>query len=101
MATTKKWDLSASDYFRRIKCFASALDSAGIPLRDDKTIAYLLVGLSSDYDSFVTSMTTRSDALTLDDVFVHLTSFEARQLQHQAEMQLHVGASANFAGHGG
>ena len=101
LATTKKRDLSASDYFRRIKGLASALASAGTPLRDDETIAYLLAGLGSDYDPFVTSMTTRSEALTLDDVFAHLMSFEARQLQHQAEMQLNVGASAYFAGRGG
>ena len=49
-------------------------------------IAYLLASLDSDYDPFVTSMTTKSEALTFDDVFAHLMASEARQLQHQAEL---------------
>lgn len=101
LATTKKRDLSASNYFRKVKGLASELAAAGAPLRDDEVIAYLLVGLGSDYDPFVTSITTKSEALILDDVYAHLMSFEARQLQHQAEMRLNIGSSANFAGRGG
>ena len=81
LATSKKCDLSAADYFCKIK----GLAAAGSAFRDDDVIAYLLAGLGSNYDPFVTSMTTKSEAITLDDVFAHLMAFEARQLQHQAE----------------
>lgn len=101
LATTKKRDMSAADYFRKIKGYASALAAADAPLRDDEIIAYLLAGLGSDYDPFVTSITTKTEALSLDDVYAHLLAFESRQLQHNAEMRLNVGASANFAGRGG
>ena len=76
----------------------AAVDSA---LRDDDMIAYLLAGLGPNYDTFVTSMTTKSEALTLDDVFAHLMAFKARQLQHQAELQLNSGSSVNYVGCGG
>ena len=75
-------NLPAADYFCKIKVLAAA-NSA---LQDDDVITYLLVGLGPDYDPFITSMTTKSEALTLDDVFTHLMEFEARQLQHQAEI---------------
>ena len=101
LATTKKRDLSAAAYFRKIKGLASELAAAGSALRDDEVIAYLLAGLGPEYDPFVTSMTTKSEPLTLDDVFAHLMAFEARQLQHQAELQLPHGSSANYAGRGG
>jgi hypothetical protein len=102
LATSKKRDLSAVDYFRKIKGLATELAAANAPLRDDEVIAYLLAGLPAEYDSFVTSMTTKSEPLTLDDVFAHLMAFEARQLQHQTELQLHNhGSSANYAGRGG
>jgi hypothetical protein len=101
LANMKKQVLSAADYFRKIKGFAVELAAAETPLRDDEIIAYLLAGLGSDYDSFVTSMTTKTEAPSLDDVYSHLLAFEARQLQRQAEVRLHVGASANFAGRGG
>ena len=78
LATTKKRDLSAADYFRKIKSLASELATADAPLRDDEIIAYLLAGLPPDYDPFITSMTTKSEPLTLDDVYSHLLAFEAR-----------------------
>ncbi|KAK4415341.1 hypothetical protein Salat_2641500 [Sesamum alatum] len=100
LATTKKLDLSAADYFRKIKGLSSEMAAAGNALRDDEVIAYLLAGLGPDYDPFVTSMTTKREPLTLDEVYSHLASFEARQLRHQTEMQLNPTSSANFAGRG-
>ena len=101
LATTKKRDLSAADFFRKITGLATELAAAGAPLRDEEVLAYLFAGLPAAYDPFVTAMTTKSEALSLDDVFAHLVTFEARQLQHQAEFQLQFGTSANFAGRGG
>ena len=80
---------------------ATELAAAGFALWDDDVIAYLLVGLGPEYDPFVTPMTTKSDALTLDAVFAHLMTFEARQLQHQAELQLNPRSLTNYAGRGG
>jgi hypothetical protein len=62
---------------------------------------YLLAGLPADYDPFVTSLTTRSDHLTLDDVYAHLMAFEARQLKHEADQQPAYASSANYTGRGG
>lgn len=101
LATTKKHGLSAADYFRKIKNLAIEMAAADVPLRDDEVIAYLLAGLGADYDAFVTSMTTKCETLSLDDVYAYLMVFEARQSQHQAEMQLHTGSSVNYAGRGG
>jgi hypothetical protein len=70
-------------------------------MKDYEVIAYLLAGLPTEYDSFVTSMTTKNEPLTLDDAFMYLMAYEACQLQHQIELQLHHGTSANYAGHGG
>jgi hypothetical protein len=64
-------------------------------------IVYLLAGLPADYDPFVTSLTTRSDHLTLDDVYAHLMAFEARQLKHEADQQPAYASSANYTGRGG
>lgn len=42
LATTKKRDMPAADYFRKIKGYASELAAADAPLCDDEIIAYLL-----------------------------------------------------------
>ena len=62
---------------------ATELAVAGGASRDEDVITYLLVGLDPNYDPFVTLMTTKSEALMLDDVFAHLIAFEVRQLQNQ------------------
>jgi hypothetical protein len=101
LATTKKRDSTAADYYRKITGLANELAAAGAPLQDDEVLSYLLAGLPAEYDPFVTSITTKTDPLSLDDVFAHLMAFEARQLQHQAEIQLNTGMSANYVGRGG
>jgi hypothetical protein len=99
LTTTKKRNLPAATYFIKIKELASKLAAADAPLRDDEVVAYPLAGLGSDYDPFVTSMTTKNEALSLDEVYAHLLS--SRQLQHQAEAHLNIRASANVAGRDG
>lgn len=82
LATSNKLDLTAADYFCKIKGLATEMAVADAPLRDDEVIAYLLAGLPVEYDPFVTSMTTKGDSLSLDDVYAYLMAFEARQLTH-------------------
>jgi hypothetical protein len=100
LATTKKRDLSADDYFYKIKNLADEMATADAALHDDEIVAYLLAGLGIDYDPFVTSMTTKSEHLTLYEVYGDLVSYEARQLQHQADARLHIGNTANYASRG-
>jgi hypothetical protein len=101
LATAKKRDSTAADYYHKITGLANELAAAGAPLQDDEVLSYLLVGLPAEYDLFVTSITSKTDPLTLDDVFAHLMAFEARQLQHQTEIQLNTDMSANYVGRGG
>jgi hypothetical protein len=100
LVTTKKHGLTAADYYHKITGLANELAAANAPMKDDEVIAYLLVGLPIEYDSFVTSMTTKHEPLTLDDVFTYLMAYEAHQLQHQTELQLHHDTWANYAGRG-
>jgi hypothetical protein len=101
LATSNKLDLTAADYFCKIKGLATEMVAADALLRDDEVIAYLLAGLPVEYDPFVTSMTTKGDSLLLDDVYAYLMAFEARQLTHQTTHQLALGSSANYVSRGG
>jgi hypothetical protein len=77
LATSRQHELSVADFFRKITGLANELTVADAPLRDEEVHAYLLVGLPVEYDPFVTSMMTKSEAVSLDDVFAHLVAFEA------------------------
>jgi hypothetical protein len=43
--------------------------AAGKPLEDENFIAYLLDGLDNDYNSFIENVSTRSDPLSVSDVY--------------------------------
>jgi hypothetical protein len=47
-------------------------------LNDFESISYLLAGLGSEYDLFVTSITTRLDPLSFDEIYGHLLAHEMR-----------------------
>lgn len=78
LANIKKRDTPAADYFNKVKRLAGTLASIGKPLRDEEFISFLLAGLNEDCDSLVTSMTTRVDPISINDMFAYLLSHELR-----------------------
>lgn len=103
LATIKKKDSSAPDYYRKVKGLASTLAAVGTPLRDDEIISYLLAGLEPEYDSFVTSTVASAATITLDDLYAQFLAFEGHLQQRRAtelQQQQFGASSANFARHG-
>jgi hypothetical protein len=50
-------------WFRsKIKNLAAEMAAAEAALKDDEVISYLLAGLPSDYDPFLTAMTTKNES---------------------------------------
>jgi hypothetical protein len=86
LATARKCGLSIGDFFHKITELAAELAAADAPLSDEEVLTYLLTRHTTDDDSFITSMTTKTDALSLDDVFGHLVTFETRKLQHLVDL---------------
>jgi hypothetical protein len=76
-----------------------ALAVVGQPLNGFEIVSFLLAGLRSDFDPFVTSVTTRAEPLFVDEIYGHLLSHEMRLEQHQASLDLSV-AGANVATRG-
>jgi len=81
LATLKKGASSIADYFQRVQTLAHTLAAIDQPLKDSELISYLLAGLGSDYDPLITSITTRIDPITLDELFGYLLTHEQR-LEH-------------------
>ena len=51
------------------------------PLNDFEIVSFLLAGIGSNYDSFVTLVTTRVDPLSIEELYGHLLAHEL-QLEH-------------------
>jgi hypothetical protein len=101
LATLKKNDLSTIDYYNHIKSLTNTLTAAGAPLRDDEIIAYMLTCLSEEYDSLMTSVTTRAEPMSLSDIYTTLVSFENHLLCCTGGADTRAGPGVNFASHGG
>jgi hypothetical protein len=91
LTSAKKKGTPPANYFWQMKTLADTLIAIGQPLHPDETIVYILSSLGPDYDTLVTSLTTRNDELTLDEVYAHLLSFEHRHGLHDAETTLAMG----------
>lgn len=70
--------LSMSDYIQKKRSIADNLAAVAKPISDSDLASSLLSGLGSDYEAFITSMTTHLDPLSIDD----LTSFLLFQEVH-------------------
>ncbi|KAF5475573.1 hypothetical protein F2P56_007367 [Juglans regia] len=82
LATLKKGSESISSYFNKARTLAASMGAAGQPLSDSEFTVYLLAGLGTDFDSLVTSLTTRADPLSPHQIYSYLLNHESR-LAHQ------------------
>ena len=96
LATLKKGNSSIADYIHKFTTLVDTLAATAHALNDFEINSFLLASLGSEYDSFVTSVTTRVDPFSIDELYRHLLGRELL-LEHQhltIDLQL---AGANFA----
>jgi hypothetical protein len=86
LATVKKGKNSITEYFQTIKTLNDTLAVVGQPLK----------GLGSECDPFVTSVTTRVDPLSSDELYRHLLAYEMRIEQQLPSIDL-TQPSANIS----
>lgn len=56
--------------------------AAGCPLPPTEIVPYILANLGNEYDALTSSVTTRLDLISLDDLLGHLLAHEAHMLHH-------------------
>ena len=69
LSSTKKGSMTATEYFTKMKNLGDEMAAAGRPLKDDEIVEYILAGLDEDFTPFVSSLLTRVEPLSLDDLF--------------------------------
>jgi len=74
LATLKKGSSSIADYYHTFQTLCDSLAVVGQPLNGFENVSFLLAGLGSDFDPFVTSITTRAEPLSVDEIYGHLLS---------------------------
>jgi hypothetical protein len=76
LATTKKNQMTVSDYYTNMCQFTDDLAVSGTPLHDDELVVYLLVGLDEDYNLIFTAVVTYVDPISPSELYAKLLSFE-------------------------
>ncbi|XP_068499587.1 uncharacterized protein [Phaseolus vulgaris] len=89
---TPKNDKTITTYITNIKKIAYSLVVVGSPLSTTDHVDVILDGLSADYDGFITSILSRQDPYTVDDLEALLLAqeerFEKHKLAHDSILQV-------------
>jgi hypothetical protein len=99
LATLRKGNMSITEYFEKFTGLADILAAVEQPLNDFDHVSFLLAGLNSDYDSFVTSVTTRVDPISIEELYGHLLAHENRIEHNNSAPDLSL-SGVNFASKG-
>lgn len=85
LSTTRKGDLSVTEYIGKMKTLADEMSSAGKPLDDEEMMSYILPGLDDDYEPVVSTLVGKAEAVPVAEIYTQLLSFESRaKLRQQA-----------------
>jgi hypothetical protein len=90
LATLKKGAQSISAYFQKAQGFSHLLAAIGKPVDASELVSNILAGLGPDYDPLVTSVTTRQDSISLNDLYGYMLSYESRLEQHKSAIDLNI-----------
>ncbi|KAF5468437.1 hypothetical protein F2P56_012587 [Juglans regia] len=72
------------------------MSAAGSPLTPAEFLSYLLASLNSEYDAFVTSVTTRLEPFSTEELYSLLLTYESR-LSHNNHLPSSFNPSANIS----
>ena len=78
LTTTKKGNMLITDYVAKMKGFADEMAAVGKSLDDEELVAHICNGLDAEYNSVVTSITARTDSISIPEFYAQLLSFETR-----------------------
>lgn len=87
--------MTANDYFLSIKQMAHELALAGQPFKNDDIITYVLASLGQEYDSLASTITSRVDPITLEELYSLLLICKS-WINHNNQ-PLQIAVSANMA----
>ncbi|CAN6294032.1 unnamed protein product [Urochloa humidicola] len=101
LATTKKGNMTATDYIAKMKSFADEMAIAGKPLGDEEFTSFVLTGLGPHYNPLVTSVVTRIEPISFNELQSQIISFEQRLELLNEGYQSSANAATRGRGSGG
>jgi hypothetical protein len=78
LATMKKGNDSIIEYISKARTLADEMAITGKKIDDEELISYILAGLDYEYNSFISALVARPDAISIGEVYSQLLSYEQR-----------------------
>jgi len=78
LATTRKGDMSISEYITKMKSLADEMASAKKKVDDEELVSYILAGLDEEYNSVVSALLARVEPVSVAEAHSQLLTFENR-----------------------
>jgi hypothetical protein len=102
LSNTRKGGMTATEHYNKMKNYSDDMAVAGRRLKDDELVEYILAGLDEEFSPLVSSLITRTEPVSLEELFSHLLAFETHLELLYGGRHNH-GGSANYSrrGHGG
>jgi len=69
LATTKKGNSSAAEYFTKMRSLGDEMVTAGRRLDDEELVEYIITGLGEDFTSLVTALTARVEPISIGELY--------------------------------
>jgi gag-polypeptide of LTR copia-type len=78
LQTSKKGNLTCTQFIQHMQGLADRLRNVGSMITDQDLVIYILQGLDSEYDAFVTAFSMRQDSPSMSELHSLLLAHEAR-----------------------
>lgn len=93
LATTRKGNMTVTEYVGKMRSLGDEMAAAGRPLEDEELVEYILTGLDDDFDPVASSVLTRTEPISVSELYSQMLAFETRlDLRNNSP-----GSSANVA----
>jgi hypothetical protein len=96
VSNMKKGSQTISTYFQKAQGLSHLLAAVGKLIEASELVSHILAGLGAEYDPLVTSVTTRQDSISLNDLYGFMLSYELRLEQHKSALEINI-SIANMA----
>lgn len=84
------------DYFGKLHSLVDSLATTGNSLLDKEMVTYLLISLDPSYEAFITSVTTRANLISSQELYQLLLIHESCTSHQQRTLPSFLDSSANL-----
>nr|CAE04324.1 OSJNBb0016D16.15 [Oryza sativa Japonica Group] len=76
LTNTKKGTMKVAEYVAKMRALGDEMAAAGRPLDEEDMVQYIISGLDEDFSPIVSALCTKSDPITVGELYSQLLNFE-------------------------